>query len=234
MCAFGVECAKPLMFLRVPLVPGLWYKWNMPESISLREFARRLETSHVAIRRKILDGTISAGVSCADGKISIADPYAALADYLEKVDRSKAPAYVRERADRLAADREAERASRGGRPRKDAGPVPAVGGVPPRAESEAREKHWKAELAELRARQAKGELLEAGRVQAQVEGAILACRAKLLALPSQARQRLPHLTAEDAEVLDALVRETLEDLAVSVVGATGAGGAGEGSEDADE
>ena len=38
-------------------------------------------------------------------------------------------------------------------------------------------------------------------------------RTKLLALPTKARQRIPHLTLDDVAVLDELQREALEDLA---------------------
>ena len=38
-------------------------------------------------------------------------------------------------------------------------------------------------------------------------------RTKLLALPTRARQRIPHLTLEEVAILDELQREALEDLA---------------------
>jgi phage terminase Nu1 subunit (DNA packaging protein) len=39
-----------------------------------------------------------------------------------------------------------------------------------------------------------------------------ACKTRLLAIPSRARQALPHLVAADLGVLEALIREALEDL----------------------
>lgn len=80
------------------------------------------------------------------------------------------------------------------------------------ATASAREKHFRAKLAELKYRERAGELVEAAVVTAQLVDAITICRTKLLGLPSKAKQRLPHLTLEDLAAIDAIVREALEEL----------------------
>lgn len=78
-----------------------------------------------------------------------------------------------------------------------------------------RVKHWQAEIARLKFREAAGELVPASQVEAKLSKYIHACRAKLLALPSRAKQAMPHLELSDVATLEDLVGEALEDLIVS-------------------
>jgi len=189
---------------------------------SLRDLAKRLGTSHVALRRLVLAGTITSGVRHEGGKVEVTDGDAAAKDWLEKVDRSRAPAYVRENADRVAA----EIASKGGRPKKlpeqeiagaEIGGEENPIGIPPLAVSAAKEKYYRAEKARMDVVTRAGGLVERARVRQVLEGAFRACRTKLLGLPPRLRQELPHLSAADAELVERLVREALEDLADSSV-----------------
>ncbi|HEY3450934.1 MAG TPA: hypothetical protein VGK67_31550 [Myxococcales bacterium] len=77
----------------------------------------------------------------------------------------------------------------------------------------ARKETAQATLAELEVGRAKGELILASQVEARMVAVFSNCKTKLLALPSRARQQLPHLSAADVDVLDGIVRETLEALA---------------------
>ena len=43
--------------------------------------------------------------------------------------------------------------------------------------------------------------------------AVTIARTKLLATPTRARQRIPHLSLEEVNILDDLLREALEELA---------------------
>lgn len=70
-----------------------------------------------------------------------------------------------------------------------------------------------AETAELKLRRMRGELVEASEVERHLVDVFTRCRTKLLAIPSRARQQLPHLTAGDVGMIERLVREALEDLA---------------------
>ena len=76
-----------------------------------------------------------------------------------------------------------------------------------------RQKHWQAKLAELKFKQAAGELIPSSNVERDVNNLLTSVRVKLLGVPSRAIQSLPHLTSADLTVLQALVREALEEIA---------------------
>lgn len=82
--------------------------------------------------------------------------------------------------------------------------------IPALAEASAREKHFRAKLAELKYRQVAGQLVDAKAVEAAMVDAFTACRTHLLGLPAKAKQSLPHLTLADVEALDLIVRDALE------------------------
>jgi phage terminase Nu1 subunit (DNA packaging protein) len=74
---------------------------------------------------------------------------------------------------------------------------------------------WKiaqADAVELKLRKDRGELVRALDVERAIAEAFLAARTSLLALPSQIKQDLPHLTLEEVARIDARVREALEAL----------------------
>lgn len=85
--------------------------------------------------------------------------------------------------------------------------------MPEVATSTARAKHWDAQLRELKFKEAAGELVLAAGVERRVAEAYTNVKTRLLALTTRLRQSIPHLTADDAIVIDAAVREALEDLA---------------------
>ncbi len=57
------------------------------------------------------------------------------------------------------------------------------------------------------------ELLPAGEVLEEWSSVLRQVRAGMLAVPSRVRQRLGHLTADDAEVIDSEIRDVLSELA---------------------
>lgn len=69
-----------------------------------------------------------------------------------------------------------------------------------------------ADLAELKFKEAAGELVPARDVEARMVSVFTSCKTRLLAIPSRARQALPHLTNADVASLETLVREALEEL----------------------
>ena len=81
------------------------------------------------------------------------------------------------------------------------------------ADAMLRERKARAESIELEIARKKGVLVPAREVELRWSGLVVATRNKLLGIPSRAKQRLPHLSVADLAVLDALIRETLEELA---------------------
>jgi phage terminase Nu1 subunit (DNA packaging protein) len=79
----------------------------------------------------------------------------------------------------------------------------------------AKARKWAAEAARAEFEQAKREqqFVPVAEVAQRWAGIVLHARTALLGLPMRARQRLPHLSASDAVVLDGMVREALEGLA---------------------
>lgn len=72
------------------------------------------------------------------------------------------------------------------------------------------------ETAELRLATLRGEVLKLDEVEPSWSNFAGAIKAAALAIPSKARQMIPHLTAHDAETLKDLVRDMLNDLADEV------------------
>jgi hypothetical protein len=66
-----------------------------------------------------------------------------------------------------------------------------------------------ADLAETKAKAARGELLDAAEVEAEWSGVLRTVRAGMLAVPSRAAARLPHLSAHDLSEIDTEVRAVL-------------------------
>lgn len=86
------------------------------------------------------------------------------------------------------------------------------GQIPDYTVSRARAEYEKANLLELDRKRKEGELLLRSDVQKAWSDAINASKTKLLALPTMAKQRIPHLDLEEIEILTELVREALEGL----------------------
>jgi len=73
-------------------------------------------------------------------------------------------------------------------------------------------KSAQADLAELKRDQERGELVLAKDVERRLVDVFSVCKQHLLAIPSRARQALPHLSTADVTVIENLVRESLEEL----------------------
>lgn len=80
-------------------------------------------------------------------------------------------------------------------------------------EARARKEAAQAALAEDELRRKRGQLIEAGKIEAKLTTVFSGCRNKLLGVPSRARQQDPTLTAAQLALLEQLIREALEDLA---------------------
>ena len=91
--------------------------------------------------------------------------------------------------------------------------VRAVDDVPDYNESRARTEYLKAELLEIERAEKEGRLVDAEQVAAKWGELVAIARTKIMGVPSKAKQRMPDLSADDAALLEEIVREALEDLA---------------------
>lgn len=100
--------------------------------------------------------------------------------------------------------------------------APVPGEVPPPLEegdtaamSPAQRKvHWDGLASELKFRQAAGELVAAADVEREFTDRFTVCKTKLLAIPSRAKQEAADLTLAHLALLERLIREACESLAV--------------------
>jgi excisionase family DNA binding protein len=81
--------------------------------------------------------------------------------------------------------------------------------------SRARTEHLKAELLELERKQKEKILVKAEEVEAKWVEIITLARTKLLGIPTKAKQRIPDLDTDAISTLDDIVREALEDIAIT-------------------
>jgi hypothetical protein len=86
------------------------------------------------------------------------------------------------------------------------------GEVPEYNESRAKTEYEKSLLLEIERRQKEGQLVERESVVSTWAQLINSAKSKLLAVPTTVRQRIPHLTAEEGEVIDVVIRAALADL----------------------
>jgi excisionase family DNA binding protein len=96
-------------------------------------------------------------------------------------------------------------------------PEPTRDDLPNYNESRARSEFEKANLLELERKTKEGQLLRREDAQQAWAAAVNITRTKLLGIPSVAKQRIPHLTLEEIEVLMGLQREALDELAAGEV-----------------
>lgn len=156
------------------------------------------------------------------GQPKIADPELADREWAAGTDHSRAPAAVKD----LAGAPAAAAAPAVPLPPRPAAMPPAPDDIGADARGEpaiqsigvesAREKHWKANDAEIKYRKMIGELVNADEMREAVADAFARCRARLSGLPTRLRQQIPHLTAEDIAVADSFVREALDELALKL------------------
>jgi hypothetical protein len=210
----------------------------MTTPLSVRAYARHRGASHQAVLRAIARGRLSASLTTVDGVTKIADVALADKEWAATTDLSKAPDAVKARAaaglpnpvppfglkkesDIAVSRPTAQSPNRGQVSIDTAGDIP----VDPTdatnlATASAREKHWRAELAELNYKQRAGELVNAAEMTAAMADAFSTVRTKLLGVPSKAKQQLSHLTLADLATLDAIVREALDGLATDDLAVT--------------
>lgn len=187
--------------------------------LSLREYARLRSLNPSSVVRAVKSGRLSRSVvRDAAGRPKIADIGLADQEWAARTDLTKAPAYVKERADvvagpegALALEPESTSDEEDAPARRDL--RESEPGTLSLSQAAALEKDMKARLAELEYRRRIGELVDAREVEKRITEAFARCRTRLLALPRKAKAQLPHLSLEDVARLDTLVREALDELA---------------------
>lgn len=83
--------------------------------------------------------------------------------------------------------------------------------------SRARSEYEKANLLELERKTKEGQLLRREDVELATGRAVNMARTKVLGVPSRAKQQIPHLSADEVELIRDLLREALDELAVMEV-----------------
>lgn len=191
--------------------------------ISCGAYARRRGVSAMSVSEAIKNGRLVKSVVRVNGLPKISDPDLADAEWEANTDISR----------RIAAA--------GGvvAPPQFAAPTPKAVVAPPKvpesvvepvdldessdsidsiATATQREKHWKANLAELKFKEAAGELVPVADVKREWTGLLSHVRGHLLGLPTRLKQAIPVLTVKDVGLIEKLVREALEELVESEVG----------------
>lgn len=165
--------------------------------------ARHLGVSRVAVSKAIKKGRFIESITERAGRPWFTDFHLAEREWHDNVDRSRAPLSVR--LSGMGASDEGE-----GDDEDPEHPATVL------SKASAREKHWKAQLAELTYKERAGQLVNAEEVQEAIAEDYSTIRTRLLGLASKAKQRLPHLSFTDLATIDEMVREALEALAQAV------------------
>lgn len=170
--------------------------------LSLTAYAKRRGVSTVAVSKAHAAGRLRESVVMVDGQPKIADPELAdrewEANTRQRVDQSRASARTRQ-------------------PNTEQ----ATGDVPDYFESRARrEAHAarreaaQADLAEIDVAERRGELVPVADARADVIDKFTVVKTRILGVPTRVAQRMPHLAVEVVPILDTLLREALEELAI--------------------
>jgi hypothetical protein len=172
--------------------------------MSLTAYAKLRGVSVMAVSNAVKTGRLVASVARVRGQPKIRDAALADREWDANTDLSKAPGYVKQRgADRVAGP---------GRPPKMGDDDQVRLGMS-LADASAAEKVWKARIAEIDFMERSGAAVDAKEMTATLVDVYTRCRTKLLGIPTRVKQQLPNLSIKDVAAVDALVRETLEDLA---------------------
>lgn len=173
--------------------------------MSLRSYAKRRGVSVEAVSKAITAGRLRESVVTVDGKPKIAN--AELADReweantrprIDQRTPAKKPAVdvVVSEDETLPSDVPNYNVSR------------AV-----REAAAARRENALADMAELEAAEKKGELVPVAEARADMINTFTTVKTKILGVPTRVAQRFPQLGADVVPVIDALLREVLEELA---------------------
>lgn len=158
-----------------------------------KEAAKWLGVSAQVLNSALKSGRISRCVVEVDGKKQISDLEALKVEWHARTDARKRPATF--------------------------GPLPVAGvrgddddGLAEAARAKSRLTIAQADLAELKRDEARALLVPAAEMRRVMSEKFHVAKTKLLAIPSTAKQAIPHLTAGEVADLEDLVRDALNDL----------------------
>lgn len=178
--------------------------------MTLTAYAARRGVSPKAVSKAVAVGRLSASVTRDQhGSPKIADP-----DLADREWEANTRARVEYAAPQAPAD---------AGPDTERKPAPSTGPSRELAEyyahrstreaEAARRERLQADLAELTLAERRGEMIPVAQARRDVMERYSTVKTRLLGLPRRLAQQLPHLAAEVVPVVDALLREALEDLA---------------------
>jgi len=186
--------------------------------VGLREYARHRKASGLAggtltaVQGAIKSGRLSR--SLTPDRKQIANVAAADAEWSATTHADRRPLTgptAATPAPKPTADSSAARTGPADTPIAAAG---AIGAPPPDLmESRARREAAEAALAEIELAKERAELIQAKDVERRLVDVFTNCKTKLLGIPSGALQLDPTFTAAQLEVIESLIRESLEELA---------------------
>ena len=196
------------------------------QPLSLTAYAKRRGVSAVAVSKAVKRGRLRESVVTVDGQPKIADPELADREWAENT-RQRGDQATRPDVEAATPEPEAPKPERPEpvRPSQSDGavrqrrPAGLPDSVPPfnvsqavRAQAAARREAAAADRAELELAQRRGELVDVASVRAEVIARYSLVKTKLLGVPSDLAQRLPHLATEVVPMAKALIRKALEEL----------------------
>lgn len=195
----------------------------MTEPMGLREFGRHVGLSGEGVRKAIKTGRIPPAalgeVTLSTGKkrpaiIDVALAQSALGKNTDQnQQRDKRVLSDNRRAVALGQPKPHQRGGGAeGEQQQDPG-MRAGAQLPTITESNQKIAAAKAQMAVLELNEKKGTLVNAEQVIAKYTGLITAARNKILGVPSEAKQRMPHMTMDDIEILEDLLAEALAEVA---------------------
>lgn len=162
--------------------------------LSLRAYARHRGCTLRSVQKAIRGRRLVASIVQVEGKPRIADPELADREWAANTDHTRSPGRAIDDLEELDDE-------------------DAPGGS--LTSAAAREKHWKAELAELTYKQRAGELVLAAEMQAEITDTFSTVRSRLLGVPSKVKQAHPELPLAVLATIDDAIREALEELATA-------------------
>lgn len=193
------------------------------EQMGLREFGRMLGKSGEAVRKAIATGKIPADCmgekALSSGRMVpvIINPEKARKAWGQNTD----PTWVRD-ADKLSAGRaRAHARARGEEHAAAADPEPrdddtGVGkGIPSITQSNAITAAYKARIMKLEYEEKAGKLVNAEQIKLRMFSMIKTAQTKLRGVPTKAKSSIPTLTVRDIEILENLIDDALQELAIS-------------------
>jgi phage terminase Nu1 subunit (DNA packaging protein) len=171
--------------------------------MSLTAYAKMRGVSVMAVSNAVKTGRLVASVARVNGQPKIRDATLADREWEANTDLSKAPGYVKQRG--------TDRPAGPGRPTKSDDERVYLGMS--LGDASAAEKVWKARIAEMDFLERSNAVVDAKEMTSKLIDVYTRCRTKLLGIPTRVKQQLPSLSVRDVAAVDALVRETLEELA---------------------